>query len=97
MGKAVPAAVSGFASGEGGVLILLVMQNLEPMARDFILFCVQRCGARWPALYDEMCWVAGHRLFHNMGYKELGGVGLSFGLPDIENTIRMVDSIIARG
>jgi len=80
-----------------GTNILAVMQNLDPLARDFILFCVRRCGVQWPALYDEMCWVAGHRLFHDMGYNELGGVGLSFGLQDIENTILMIDSIIARG
>jgi len=75
---------------------LVVMQTLNPVAREFILFCVHRCGRQWPALYDEMCWVAGHRLFHNMGYKELGKMGLSFGLYDIEDTIRMVDAVIAQ-
>ena len=71
------------------------MQNLSPLAREFILFCVQRRGDKWPALYDEMCWVAGHRLFHNMGYTELSQMGLSFGLYDIEDTIKMVDTVIA--
>ncbi len=74
----------------------MVMQTLNPVAREFILFCVHRCGEGWPALYDEMCWVAGHRLFHNMGYTELGKMGLSFGLYDIEDTIRMVDAVIAQ-
>jgi hypothetical protein len=74
---------------------LVVMQSLSPLAREFILFCVQRCGDKWPALYDEMCWVAGHRLFHDMGYTELGKMGLSFGLYDIEDTIKMVDTVIA--
>lgn len=72
------------------------MQPLEPLAREFILFCAARCGKQWPALYDEMCWVAGHHLFHNMGYTELSKMGLSFGLNNIEETIRMVDTVIAQ-
>ncbi len=72
------------------------MHTLEPLVREFILFCADRCGKQWPALYDEMCWVAGHHLFHNMGYTELGKVGLSFGLNSIEDTIRMVDTAIAQ-
>lgn len=73
------------------------MQILDPLAREFILFCVNRCGCEWPALYDEMCWVAGRRLFHDMGYAELNKMGISFGLNDIEDTIRMVDNAISRG
>ena len=73
----------------------MVMQTLNPIARDFILFCVHRHGKEWPALYDEMCWVAGHRLFCGMGYTELSKVGLSFGLNNIEDTIRMVDMVTA--
>jgi hypothetical protein len=73
------------------------MHNVDPLARDFILFCIPRCDGKWPALYDEMCWVAGRRLFNGMGYSELSGVGLSFGLQDLENTFKMVDSVLARG
>jgi len=73
----------------------MIMQTLNPIARDFILFCVHRHGKEWPALYDEMCWVVGHRLFRGMGYTELSKVGLSFGLNNIEDTIRMVDMVTA--
>ena len=55
------------------------MNDLNPLTRDFILFCAGRCDGQWPALYDEMCWVAGHHMFHDMGYAELGMVGLSLG------------------
>ena len=70
------------------------MRTTDPLARDFILFCFNRCGRQWPALYDEMCRVAGRRLFHGIGYKELNQAGLSFSLNDIEDTIKMVDSVI---
>lgn len=72
------------------------MNDLNPLARDFILFCAGRCDGQWPALYDEMCWVAGHHLFHDMGYAELGRAGLSLGLNDLDNTLVMVDRLIGR-
>lgn len=71
------------------------MEIVDPVARDFILYCVQRHGKEWPALYDEMCWVAGHRLFRGLGYTELRRLGISFSLNNIENTIRMVDIVTA--
>lgn len=69
------------------------VETINPVARDFVLFCVHRRGKEWPALYDEMCWVAGHRLFQGLGYNELSQLGLSFGLTNIEDTIMMVSSI----
>ena len=72
------------------------MEILNPVVRDFILFCIQRQGKEWPALYDEMCWVAGHHLFRGMGYDELRSLGLSFSLTNIEDTIRMVDTVTAQ-
>ena len=71
------------------------MVPLNPTARDFILFCIHRQGKEWPALYDEMCWVVGHRLFRGLGYAELRKLGLSLALTNIEDTIRMVDSVIS--
>lgn len=71
------------------------MEIVDPVARDFILYCVQRHGKEWPALYDEMCWVAGHRLFRGLGYTELRRLGISFSLNNIENTIRVVDIVTA--
>ena len=72
------------------------METLNPVARDFILFCIQRQGKEWPALYDEMCWVAGHHLFRGLGYADLRRLGLSLSLTNIEDTIRMVDAITAQ-
>ena len=69
------------------------METLNPIAHDFILFCIRRQGKEWPALYDEMCWVAGHRLFRGLGYAELRKLGLSLALTNIEDTIRMVDIV----
>jgi len=72
------------------------METLNLVARDFILFCIHRCDKEWPALYDEMCWVAGHRLFRGLGYAELRKTGLSLSLTNIEDTIKMVDTITAQ-
>ena len=74
----------------------MLMETLNPVARDFILFCIQRQGKEWPALYDEMCWVAGHHLFRGLGYAELRRLGLSFSLTNIEDTIKMVDTVTAQ-
>ena len=69
------------------------METVNPVVRDFILFCMQRHGEEWPALYDEMCWVAGQHLFRGLGYTELRRLGLSLSLAKIDDTIRMVDAI----
>ena len=70
------------------------METLNPVAREFIIFCIQRNGNEWPALYDEMCWVAGRRLFRGLGYAELRELGLFLSLTNIDDTIRMVDAVI---
>jgi len=72
------------------------MEAPNPVARDFILFCAHRNHKEWPALYDEMCWVAGHRVFRGVGYVELRKVGISLSLTNIEKTIRMVDIVTAQ-
>jgi len=74
----------------------LSMEILDPLARDFILFCVHRQGREWPALYDEMCWVAGRRLFRGLGYNELKNRGLSLSLTKIEDTVRLIDMVTAQ-
>jgi hypothetical protein len=71
------------------------MPTIDPIVRDFILFCLERQGKGWPALYDEMCWVAGRRLFRGLGYSELRERGLSFSLSNIDATIRLVDAVSA--
>jgi len=72
------------------------MEAVNPVVRDFILFCIQRQGKEWPALYDEMCWVAGCRLFKGLSYTDLRKLGLSFSLTNIEKTITMVDAVLAQ-
>ena len=71
------------------------METVDPIVREFILFCMQRQGRGWPALYDEMCRVAGRRLFRGLGYAELREMGLSFSLTSIDATIKMVDAVAA--
>jgi hypothetical protein len=72
------------------------MQTPKPLVRDFILFCIRRCSGQWPVLYDEMCLVAGCRLFHGMGHNELRQLGLSFALDDIDKTLQMVDYVVSQ-
>ena len=69
------------------------MTIINPVVRDFILYCARRQGKAWPAIYDEMCWVAGRRLFQGLGYAELRSLGLSFSLARIPETIRTVDAV----
>jgi len=64
--------------------------------RDFILFCAQRRSPEWPAIYDEMTWVAGQRLFQGLGYKELKQLGLSFSLSGMDKTIQLVKQVTSQ-
>ena len=81
---------------EGQFPEIASMETVNPLVRDFILFCAQRQGKGWPALYDEMCWVSGRRLFKGLGYADLRKLGLSFSLTNIQDTIRMVDTVVAQ-
>ena len=72
------------------------MNSLDPQLRDFILFCVDRRGADWPALYDEMAGVAGQRLFRGLGRTELQQLGLSLALDSVDRTLDMVKQAIAQ-
>lgn len=76
------------------VLLLLLMKPLNPLAKEFVIFCAKRCGNHWPAIYDEMCYVAGSRMFRDMGYSELIGAGLSLALDDIDITGELVDKAL---
>ena len=72
------------------------METVDPLAREFVLFCINRCGKEWPALYDEMCRVAGQRLFRGLGYDELRELGLSFGITRIDDTVTVITSVIGK-
>ena len=67
--------------------------ELNPQLTGFILFCAQRRGKEWPALYDEMCRVAGRGLYQNLHHKDLSKLGLSFSLNHIEETLRIVEEV----
>jgi hypothetical protein len=69
---------------------------LNPQVRDFILFCIERRGREWPAIYDEMTSVAGQRLFNNLDYSELKQLGLSLKLNDIDKTIQQIEQVMSQ-
>ena len=49
-------------------------------ATAFIRFCYRRRRTGWPELYDEMCSVAGRRLYNGWGFQELADIGIGFSL-----------------
>jgi hypothetical protein len=77
-------------SGLLAFFFMSTMSSLTPELRDFILFCVQRRGADWPLIYDEMALVAGQRLFKGLGRAELEQLGLSLSLGSVERTLDLV-------
>jgi hypothetical protein len=79
------------------LFLLDAMNSLDPQLRDFILFCVDRRGADWPALYDEMAGVAGQHLFRGLGRTELKQLGLSLALDGLDETIELVKQAMAQG
>lgn len=78
------------------VLFYIHMNYLTPELRDFILFCVDRRGADWPVLYDEMALVAGQRLFKGLGRVELEQLGLSLALDSLDRTLEMVRRVVSQ-
>ena len=70
--------------------------TLHPEISEFISFCLGRRGAKWPGLYDEMCLVACRRLFKGMSYPDLNKLGFSLALSNLERTICLVETVIAR-
>ena len=68
----------------------------ESTLRDFVLFCWERRPVPWPTLYDEMCYVAGHRLFRGMGYEELREAGLDFTLLGLSRIARLAQEVITK-
>jgi hypothetical protein len=73
------------------------MNSLDPQLRDFILFCIDRRGADWPTLYDEMAGVAGQHLFRGLGRAELKQLGLSLALDSLDKTLELVRQAKAQG
>lgn len=63
------------------------------LAEEFISFCLERRGYKWPELYDEMCRVASHRLFKGMGYTELSDHGVSLSLDSMIELAALAESL----
>lgn len=76
----------------GGTVWLNFPMEVHPQVTGFILYCA-RGGNQWPALYDEMCRVAGQGLYQGLHHKDLRKLGLSFGLNHIEETIAMIEAV----
>lgn len=72
------------------------MQEGMTTAQEFVLFCFRRRPVAWPLLYDEMCNVAGRRLFRDMGYEELREAGVDFTLVGLPRMSNLAQEILAR-
>ena len=79
-----------------GEVVGLSDERIAQVAIDFITFCYERRGAGWPSLYDEMCFVAGNRLYRGLGYEELTEAGLDFTLGGLGKTSRLVNEVTRR-
>lgn len=64
-------------------------ERIAVTAIEFITFCFKRRSVEWPLLYDEMCYVAGNRLYKGLGYEELKEAGLDFTLGGLGKTSRI--------
>ena len=72
------------------------MHSMDPQVRDFVLFCVERRGNTWPALYDEMAMVAGQRMFRGLGHAELKQLGFSLALDHLDETIQLAKQAVGQ-
>ncbi len=71
-------------------------ERTSEVAIDFIAFCFARRAVGWPQLYDEMCHVAGNRIFRGLGYEELREAGLDFTLGGLGRTSRLANEVTRR-
>jgi len=68
--------------------------RVAQVAIDFISFCLSRRAVDWPFLYDEMCYVASHKLYRGLGYEELREVGLDLALSGLVKTSRIANEVV---
>ena len=71
-------------------------ERVAALAVEFIVFCFRRRSVEWPLLYDEMCYVAGNRLYKGLGYDELKEAGLDFTLVGLAKTSRLANEVTRR-
>ena len=74
----------------------MIEERTSELAIDFIAFCFARRRVAWPQLYDEMCYVAGNRLFQGLGYEELQCAGIDFTLGGLGKTSRLANEVTRR-
>jgi hypothetical protein len=72
---------------------MFVVIDDNALAREFVSFCLERRGHKWPELYDEMCRVASYRLFRDMGYRELNDHGVSLSLLNMDTLAALADNL----
>jgi hypothetical protein len=68
-------------------------ERIAALAIEFIAFCFRRRSVEWPQIYDEMCYVAGNRLYKGLGYEELKDAGLDFTLSGLARTSRVTAEV----
>lgn len=68
-------------------------ERIAALAVEFITFCFNRRAVGWPQIYDEMCYVAGNRLYKGLGYEELRAAGLDFTLSGLARTSRVTAEV----
>jgi hypothetical protein len=68
-------------------------ERIAALAIEFIAFCFRRRAVGWPQIYDEMCYVAGNRLYKGLGYEELKDAGLDFTLSGLARTSRVAAEV----
>jgi hypothetical protein len=68
--------------------------RLTPEALEFVRFCYRRRRVGWPELYDEMCLVAGRRIYQDMGQAELAEHGIGFALFEMPALATLVARVI---
>jgi hypothetical protein len=90
------AARPGSAGEEAASVIPARAPQRAPSAAaaGFVRFCYRRRRVGWPELYDEMCAVAGRRLYEGWGPEELDGEGIGFGLAEMPSLAVFVRSIL---
>lgn len=72
------------------------MANVQvaDVAIEFIAFCYERNRREWPRLYDEMCYVAGKRLYRGLGYDELKDAGVDLTISGMTKLSRIAKEVV---
>ena len=80
-------------TSDGMSLEMFMVAEDNQLAAEFVSFCLERRGNKWPELYDEMCRVASYRLFKGMGYNELSDHGVSLSLANMSQLATLAQTL----